>query len=88
MNRVHDKRVEVTATDLRIHAARALRDAEYGTKVTITRDGKPVAYLVPITCGLCGTVIRATASGAGWVDGEGWDHCDKTDTSHEPAATS
>jgi antitoxin (DNA-binding transcriptional repressor) of toxin-antitoxin stability system len=31
----------------------------------------------------CGAVIRL--AGAHWVDGEGWDHCDGTSDSHQPA---
>jgi prevent-host-death family protein len=39
---------EVTATDLRGAIAKLLRDAEYGIRTVITRDGKPIAQLGPI----------------------------------------
>jgi antitoxin (DNA-binding transcriptional repressor) of toxin-antitoxin stability system len=79
------KPAEVTATDLRVITAKVLRDAEYGTRMFITRDGKPVAELGPITCGHCGEPIRVTVSGTNWVDAGDQDHCPGTDTSHEPA---
>ena len=46
MNRVHEKPVEVTATDLRYNIARVLRDAHYGIPTLITNNGEPFAKVV------------------------------------------
>ena len=46
MNRVHEKPVEVTATEFRQDIARTLRNAEYGIPTVITRDRQPVAKVV------------------------------------------
>ena len=78
--------VEASVTEARDDFARLVRDAEYGRPAVITRNGKPRAYLVPITCGHCGAVIRVTVSGTNWVDDNGSDTC-RTGDSHEPAAT-
>jgi antitoxin (DNA-binding transcriptional repressor) of toxin-antitoxin stability system len=58
---------------------------EHGAKTILTKHGKPVAQIGPITCHLCSEPIVPTASGAGWVDAEGWDHCPDTSDSHRPA---
>lgn len=81
---------EVTATELQKDYARIIRDAEYGHPTTVTRNGKPVAQVVPIpqpaemTCGHCGALIRESVSGTNWVDGDGSDTC-PDGMSHEPA---
>ena len=38
----------VTATDANRQFSRLLRDVEGGSRVTITKDGRPVAMLTPI----------------------------------------
>ena len=38
-------------------------------------------------CRHCGAEVAATGSGTSHVDGDGWDHCDGTSTSHEPQET-
>jgi len=40
---------EVTVRDLRNHGGRVLDQVEAGESVTITRDGKPVAELAPLS---------------------------------------
>lgn len=84
MTMAQDTARTVSTQDLRDNLADHVRDAEYGTPHVITRNGKPRALLVPITCAHCGAVIRVTASGTNWTDNDGSDTCQGSDLSHEP----
>jgi prevent-host-death family protein len=53
------ERVSVSARDLSRHAAAVLDRVEHGERLTITRDGEPIAEIIPID--------RARRTLARWV---------------------
>jgi hypothetical protein len=61
-------------------------DAQYGQPTSLTLRGNLAPWVIPITCGHCHAIIRATRSGTNWEDLECGDTC-PGGQSHEPAST-